>query len=88
MLPPKLRHILYCLALKEKNVKKCTLRRSNHLLKLQWEINFLTFLNIDQNASNRNMDILISNLLSKSILDFGKWSNGKYTNMRICAFSV
>ena len=30
--------------------------------------------------SNRNMDILISNLLSESILDFGKWSNGKYAN--------
>ena len=25
------------------------------------------------------MDILISNLLSESIFDFGKWSNGKYT---------
>ena len=34
------------------------------------------------------MDVLISNLLSKSILDFGKWSNGKYANMRICVFSV
>ena len=28
------------------------------------------------------MDILISNVLSESILDFGKWSNGKYTNSR------
>ena len=26
------------------------------------------------------MDILISNLLLESTLDFGKWSNGKYTN--------
>ena len=26
------------------------------------------------------MDILISNLLSESILDFGKWSNWKYAN--------
>ena len=34
------------------------------------------------------MDILISNLLSESILEFGKWSNGKYTNMCICVFSV
>ena len=32
---------------------------------------------------NRNMDILISNLLSETILDFGKWSNGKYANARI-----
>ena len=26
------------------------------------------------------MDILISNLLLELILDFGKWSNGKYRN--------
>ena len=29
------------------------------------------------------MDILISNLLKKSILDFGKWSNWNYTYTRI-----
>ena len=29
------------------------------------------------------MDILISNLLSKSILDFGKWPNRKYANTRV-----
>ena len=34
------------------------------------------------------MDILISNLLSESILDFGKWPNWKYTNTHICVFSV
>ena len=40
------------------------------------------------------MGILFWNLLSKSIIDFGKWSNGKYTNTRsytntrICVFSV
>ena len=34
------------------------------------------------------MDILISNLLSELILDFGKWSNGKYANTRICVISV
>ena len=28
------------------------------------------------------MDILIINLLSESFLDFGKGSNGKYTNTR------
>ena len=44
MLPPKLRHILGCLALKKKKiVKKLTLRRSNHFLKIQWEIHFFTF---------------------------------------------
>ena len=34
------------------------------------------------------MDILFSNLLSESSLDFGKWSNWKHTNTRICVFSV
>ena len=29
------------------------------------------------------MDIVISNLLLESIFDFGKWSKGIYTNMRI-----
>ena len=29
------------------------------------------------------MDILISNLLSESILDFEKWPNGKYANTHI-----
>ena len=60
--------------------------------KIQWEIPFFDFLNIGRNSSkknwNRNMDIRISNLLSKSILDFGKWSNGKYANTCICVFSV
>ena len=26
------------------------------------------------------MELLISKLFLKSIMDFGKWSNGKYTN--------
>ena len=34
------------------------------------------------------MDILISNLLFKSIFYFGKWSNWKCTNTRICVLSV
>ena len=34
------------------------------------------------------MDILIPNLLYKSIFDFGKWSNGKYMYTRIRVFSV
>ena len=34
------------------------------------------------------MDILISNLLSESIFYFGKGSNWKYANTRICVFSV
>ena len=64
----------------------------NYILKIQWEIHFLTFWNIGRNPSkqiwNRNMAILISNLLSESILDFGKWPNGKYMYTRICLFSV
>ena len=89
MLPPKLRLILGCLAFSDFFCckKQKTLRWSNHFLKIQLEIHFFTFLNIDRNASkkilNRNMDILFSNLLSESILDFGKWSNGKYANMRV-----
>ena len=34
------------------------------------------------------MGILFSNLLLESIFDFGKGSNRKYTNTRICVFSV
>ena len=44
MLPPKLRHILGCLTFKKQCfIKKLTLCRSNHFLKIQWEIIFLTF---------------------------------------------
>ena len=44
MLPPKLRHVLECLAFSDKKFhkKKKTQRRSNHFLKIQWEIHFLT----------------------------------------------
>ena len=34
------------------------------------------------------MDILILNLPSESFFDFGKWSNWKYANTRICIFLV
>ena len=34
------------------------------------------------------MDILISNLLSETILDFRKWSNGKHMYTHTCVFSV
>ena len=34
------------------------------------------------------MDIIIQNLLSKSIFDLRKWSNWKYANTRICVFLV
>ena len=37
---------------------------------------------------SRNMDILISNRLSESILDFAKWSNWKYANTHIGVFSI
>ena len=48
---------------------------------------FLIFVCDDRNAPqknwNRNINILISNLLSESILDFGEWSNWKYANYGI-----
>ena len=86
MLPPKFGLIIGCLVFTEYFfVKNKTSPRSNHFLKIQWKIHFLTFLNIDRNSAknflNRSMDIIISNLLLESIFDFGKWSNGKYTNM-------
>ena len=34
------------------------------------------------------MAFFISNLLSESIFDFGKWSNGKSAYTRICGFFV
>ena len=64
----------------------------NYNFKIQWEIHFRFFWilaeTLQKKILNRNMDILISNLLSESNLDFGKWSNGKYANTRICVFSV
>ena len=67
------------------NISKNLRPFQNYSFKIQWEILFFYFffLNII-----RNMDILISNLLLESILDFGKWSNKKYANMCICVFSV
>ena len=34
------------------------------------------------------MDLLISNLLSESIFDFGKWSNGKSANTSVCGSKI
>ena len=63
------------------------LPEQHNFLKIRWEINFLTFLILTETLQkiflNENMDILISNLLSKSIFAFGKWSNWKYANTRI-----
>ena len=39
------------------------------------------FFVVDLKKKKKNMDLLISKLLSKSILDFGKWWNWKYANM-------
>ena len=81
-----------CLAFSEKNfIKKKTLRRSNHFLKFNGKSIFCFFKycpKLFKKKLHRNMGILFSNLLSESILDFGKWSNWKYENMRICVFSV
>ena len=57
MLPPKLKHILGCLAFSEKNfAKNKTLPRPNHFLKIQWEIHFFTFLNTDRNGPKQNFE--------------------------------
>ena len=53
----KLRHILGSLAFSECNIaKKYTLRWSNPFLKTQCKINFLPFLNIDQNSSKKYLE--------------------------------
>ena len=39
--------------------KKVTLPRPNHILKIQWEIHFFTFLNIDRNAPKKKFRIEI-----------------------------
>ena len=44
--------------------------------------------NLHKKIQNRNIDILISNLILESIFDFRKWSNWKYANTSICVFSV
>ena len=50
--------------------------RGNPFLKIQWEIHFFTFLNIDRNAKKKIRTVIIYDfmrkLLSESILDFGK----------------
>ena len=60
MLPPKLRHILGSFAFSEKiSAKKCTLRRSNHFLKIQWEIYFVKYLNIERDSCQNKLWIEI-----------------------------
>ena len=73
--------------------QKCTLRRSNHFLKTQWEIHLLTFLDTDRNFKKiiiiiEKNNLFISNLLLESIFNFEKWSNRKYAITLICVFSV
>ena len=77
MLPPKLGHILGCLAFSEFffSHKNKTLSRPNHLLKIQLEIHFFTFLNTDRNAPkkilNSNYIVLYEKTAFKT--DFGLW---------------
>ena len=93
MLPPKLGHILGCLALTEIFLPKIKPYPGQITF---WKYNeksiFLTFLSIDQNSLkkiyNGNKAFLVWNLLWESIFNFGKWSNGKYTNRCICVFSI
>ena len=57
MLQPKLRHNFGSLVCSEIFfVKKRTLRRSIHFLKIQWKIHFSTFWNIDQNTPKKNLE--------------------------------
>ena len=70
-----------------------TLPRPNHFLKIQWEIHFLTFLNIDRNAPKKkfrtvNMYDFKRKLLSKSILDLGKCPNQKTHESESACFLV
>ena len=71
--------------------RKKTLNPSAQDVKIQWEIKFSTFCcwsKCSKKIYNRNMDLLISKLLSKSILDVGKWSNWKYANTYLHIFSL
>ena len=45
-------------------------------------LHFLWWSKLSKKNLNRNMDILIWNLLSESILNLGKWSNWNYANWR------
>ena len=72
-------------------MKKKTLNPSAQDLKIQWEIRFSTFLCWSKRSKkiyNRNLGLLISKLLSKSILGLGKWSNWKYANTYLRIFTV
>ena len=65
--------------------RKKTLNPSAQYLKIQWKIPFSIFWLLlvktpQRNFYSRNMDLLISKLLSKSFLDFGNQSNWKYAN--------
>ena len=86
MLPPKLRHILGCLAFSKKNfVKNKTLPRSNHFLKIQWKVYFLTFLNTDRNAPKKKFRIEIWTFSFKICFknQFSTSGRGQTENTRI-----
>ena len=74
MLPPKLGHIIGCLAFTEYFfVKNETLPRSNHFLKIQLKIIFLTFLNTDRNAPTKNLEQKYGHFHFKSALKINFW---------------
>ena len=67
---------------------KWPLTSDKSIFKNTMENKFSNFFSFYQNApnfffKNRNMDLLISKLLSESIFDFKKLSNWKYANARI-----
>ena len=60
MLPPKLRHFLGCLASSEFFfAEKVTLPWLNHILKIQWEINFFKRHFLRQNAPRKKFRVVI-----------------------------
>ena len=94
MLPPRLRHILRCLTFsEEKMAKKMFPNPVKALFETAMGYPIFDFIKYwpklyNNKKLNRNMNFLITNLLSESIFDFRKWSNGKYPNMLICIFSI
>ena len=81
MIPLKLMHTLESSAFSDFSGKKETLPRSNHILKIQWEINFFKRYFKDETLhnffKNSYYTDLIIKLLSESILDLGKSPNQK-----------
>ena len=93
MLPPKLRHILGCLAFSEFFCPKLDSTPVKSLFENTMGNPFFDFFKYWPNLfkKKKRMEIWafsFLNLLSEAIFDFGKWSNWKYTFTHIRVFSV